>query len=481
MSVSLYEECGLYIGGDWKKGSAAAFPVINPATEEKLGESPAASAQDAEEAVVAARHGYENWRRTDPWKRADILDSVAGLMRSKTEQAARVLTMEIGKPIAQSLREWNSAIDQFVWCAGEARRLHGRTIPSRIAGARVEVVPEPIGIVAAFSPWNFPPLLMARKIAPALAAGCSVICRPSNEAPAIAMLLIQCLHEAGLPEGVVNLLIGETKPIYETLMASPDIRKISFTGSTEVGKIIIRDSAETVKRVTMELGGNAPAIFFDDIALEPALEGAISAKYANSGQVCISPDRFYVHKSILNDFVSGFVARAEKLKLGNGLDPEVQMGPLVNAKRHQASSAIVERAKADGAKILTGGKKPKEHNRGFFFEPTVMTGLDDSAPALCEENFAPIAVITPFQSEEEVWQRANASEHGLAAYLFTHDAARVRRGVEILEAGMIGVNQFALAAADAPFGGIKQSGDGREGGAEAIRDYTRVKLCHSTP
>jgi succinate-semialdehyde dehydrogenase/glutarate-semialdehyde dehydrogenase len=339
---------------------------------------------------------------------------------------------------------------------------------------------EPVGVVAAFTAWNFPAVLIARKVAPALAAGCSIIVRPSREAPGTAMLLVDCLHAAGVLPGAVNLVVGAATATYEVLMKSPVVRKVSLTGSSAVGQQMLRDAAATFKRATMELGGNAPVLVFEDANLEAILDLCVPVKFANAGQVCVTADRFYVHQSHYAKFVDGFATRARALKLGHGLEEQTQMGPLINAKRVSAMEAIVADARKRGGRIVAGGERPPDKNKGFFYAPTVIADLPDEALALAEENFGPIAAITSFASDEEVFARANATELGLAAYAFTQDAKRMRKAVAELEAGMVGINSFALAAAEAPFGGIKASGMGREGGEEGLNDYLNVKLAQMT-
>jgi succinate-semialdehyde dehydrogenase/glutarate-semialdehyde dehydrogenase len=474
----MYGAFGLFIDGSWSGAPTGALTEISdPATNEVLGVVPAATTDDTHAAIDAAKRAFENWKETPAWTRADLIHRVADVMAARAAEAGRQITLETGKPLAQSGREWGLAVDQFRWYAEEARRIYGRIVESRVPGGRFEVSHEPVGVVAAFTAWNFPAALIARKVAPALAAGCSVIVRPSVEVPGVAMIMFDCIREAGIPAGVANLLIGPTANTYKPIMASPVVRKVSLTGSTQVGQQMIRDSAETVKRVSMELGGNAPMIVFDDADLEKTLDLAVPTKYANSGQVCVTPDRFYVHESVHDSFVEGFAKRASALKLGHGLKNDTQMGPLINQRRLTAIEGIVEDARSRGGKIVTGGKRPAELNSGFFFEPTVITNLPDDALALAEENFGPIAAITPFTSRDEVFERANASEMGLSAYVFTRDAGRAREAIETLSAGMVGVNSFALAAAEVPFGGIKASGMGREGGVEGILDYSNVKLA----
>ncbi len=477
----MYESMGLFIGGTWRKASSGeSFAVRDPATGDVLGTAPAASADDTKEAITAASLGLKAWRSTPAWTRADILHACATVMTARSAQAARCMTLETGKPIAQARREWALSIDQFRWHAEEARRIYGRVVESRAPGGRIEVSHEPVGVVAAFTAWNFPAVLIARKVAPALAAGCAVIVRPSREVPGTAMIMVDCLREAGVPAGVIHLVTGSTDATYGPIMDSATVRKVSLTGSTSVGQQMIRDAAKTLKRVSMELGGNAPVIVFDDVALDVVLDMCVAVKFANAGQVCVTGDRFYVHDSLHDRFVEGFAARAKALKLGHGLDETTQMGPLINERRVAAMEAIVADARAKGGRIVTGGGKPASQNTGYFFEPTVISGLPDDAKALAEENFGPIAAITPFLTPDEVYDRANATELGLSAYVFTREPKRMREAVARLEAGMVGVNSFALAAAEAPFGGIKASGMGREGGSEGIHDYLNVKLAQMT-
>lgn len=472
---------GQLIAGNWRLGNSADMvKSVDPATEEVLYQFPAASAQDTEAAIVAASSAFALWRKTPGWTRADILHKCANIMVSRAEEAARQITLEAGKPLAQARREWQLSIDQFRWYAEEARRISGQIIESRAPGGRIEVHHEPVGVVAAFTAWNFPAVLIARKVAPALAAGCTIIVRPSRETPGTAAILLDCLVQAGVPAGVVNLVVGPTATTYDVLMKSSVIRKVSLTGSSVVGQQMLRDAAQTFKRATMELGGNAPVIVFDDASLDATLDIVVAVKFANAGQVCVTGDRFYVHESLYAKFVDGFAARARALKLGHGLDETTQMGPLINSKRVAAIDAIVGDARKRGARIVTGGERPSDRNKGFFYAPTVIADIPDDALALADENFGPIAAITSFKSDDEVYLRANATELGLSAYAFTQNARRMRETVARLEAGMVGINSFALAAAEAPFGGIKASGMGREGGSEGIHDYLNVKLAQMT-
>ncbi len=472
----MYEHFGLFIGGAWQSAaSGQTAPVFSPVTEQPLGQAPVAGVADTEAAIAAATAGFAAWKAKAAFDRADALHAIADEMRRRTDEAARMISLETGKPIAQSGREWGLSIDQFRWFAEEARRIYGRIIESRVPDGRFEVHHQPVGIAAAFTAWNFPAALVARKVAPALAAGCSVIVRPSSQTPGVAMVMIDCCRAGGLPDGTVNLVVGPTVATYAPIMADKRVRKVSLTGSTRVGQQMIRDAAATLKKVSMELGGNAPVIIYDDADLEGALNLAVPTKFANAGQVCVTGDRFYVHDSLHDAFVSGFVARANAIKLGDGLDPSVAMGPLINAGRLAAMEKIVAGAVKAGATLATGGSRAAGFNAGHFFEPTVLTGCTDDMAVMAEENFGPIAAISRFASDDDVLARANASDMGLSAYAFTSSPKRARRTVAELKAGMVGINSFAMAASEAPFGGTNFSGMGREGGIEAIRDYLDIK------
>lgn len=472
----MYARFGLFIAGEWRASvSGATAPVFSPVTEQSLGECPVASVADTGAALGAAAQGFTAWAATPAFDRADALHRIADEMLRRTDEAARMISLETGKPIAQAGREWGLSIDQFRWYAEEARRIYGRIVESRVPGGRFEIHHEPVGIVAAFTAWNFPAALIARKVAPALAAGCAIIVRPSSQTPGVAMVMVDCCRAGGLPPGAVNLVVGSTDATYAPLMTSKAVRKVSLTGSTRVGQQMIRDAAATLKKVSMELGGNAPVIVHDDADLEACLNAAVPTKFANAGQVCVTGDRFYVHDSLHDAFVDGFVKRAQAIRLGDGLDPSVGMGPLINGARLAEMEKIVAGAVAAGAKIATGGQRAGGFNAGHFYEPTVLTGCTDDMAVMAEENFGPIAAISRFHSEDEVLARANASDMGLSAYAFTQSPARARRTVSALKAGMVGINSFAMAASEAPFGGTNHSGMGREGGTEGIRDYLDVK------
>jgi succinate-semialdehyde dehydrogenase/glutarate-semialdehyde dehydrogenase len=474
----MYQSFGLFINGRWRGASdGGTAPVLSPVTERPVGQAPQATRADTEEALESAARGLSAWRARSAFERADALHAIADEMIRRRDEATRMISTETGKPIAQSEREWGLSVDQFRWYAEEARRIYGRIVESRVPGGRFEVTREPVGIAAAFTAWNFPAALIARKAAPALAAGCSILIRPSGQTPGVAMVMVDCMRAGDLPDGAVSLLVGPTETTYQPIMAAKAVRKVSLTGSTRVGQQMIRDAAETVKKVSMELGGNAPLIVFEDADLELALNVAVPTKYANAGQVCVTPDRFFVHESLHDDFVAGFVTRAKALKVGDGLDPSVQMGPLINARRLSEIEAIVAEAVAAGARVAAGGSRSNAFNAGHFHEPTVLTDVTDDMRVFDEENFGPIAAITRFAGDEEAFDRANASDMGLSAYAFTRSPKRARAVVATLKAGMVGINSFALAASEAPFGGTNHSGMGREGGSEGINDYLDTKLA----
>jgi succinate-semialdehyde dehydrogenase/glutarate-semialdehyde dehydrogenase len=472
----MYENFGLFIGGAWVKPTATA-EVMSPVTEKSIGAAPAATLDETKAALDAAASALAPLREMGGFARADAMHRIADEMIRRTDEAAQMLSTETGKPIAQSGREWGLAIDQFRWYAEEARRIYGRIMETRVPGGRFEVTKEAVGVVGAFTAWNFPASLPARKLAPALAAGCPVVLRPSSQTPGTAMIMVDCIRAGGLPEGAINLVVGSTANTYAPIMADARVRKVSLTGSTRIGQQMIRDAADTVKKVSMELGGNAPVIVYEDANLEAALDVSVATKYANAGQVCVTGDRFFVHESLHDAFVEGFVRRAKAIKLGDGLDASVGMGPLINERRLNEIDAIVQDAVKAGAKLETGGQRAPGFNEGHFYEPTVLTCVTDDMKVFAEENFGPIAAITTFKDEDEVLARANASEMGLSAYAFTTSHERARKTVGALKAGMVGINSYALAASEAPFGGTNFSGLGREGGPEGIEDYLETKLA----
>ncbi|GBD44411.1 Alpha-ketoglutaric semialdehyde dehydrogenase [bacterium HR40] len=469
----------LLIGGEWREAaSGATLTILDPATEEPVTIAPQAGREDTQRAIEAAHAAFASWRRTPPWERSRLLREAARLLATRSEEVARQLTLEVGKPIAQSRAEVQAAVECIDWYADEARRIYGESLPGRAPGQRFETQYEPVGVVAAFTAWNFPVVLQARKIAPALAAGCTVVCRPAEEGTGAVALLVRCFLDAGLPAGVVNMLTGLPQEISETVMDSELVRKVSFTGSIPVGQYLIRRSADTVKRISMELGGHAPVIVHEDVDVEQVAKASVAGKFRNAGQVCVSPTRFFVHRRLKDAFVAHFVAEARKLRLGHGLDPATDVGPLINRRRLAFIEKLVDDTRRDGACLVLGGGRPAGMNRGFFFEPTVFDDVPDEARAMREEPFGPIALISPFDSFEEAIARANALPYGLAAYTFTNSLRLARRTIDALETGIVGVNTFVAATAEMPFGGVKHSGFGRENGRQGILDYLNVKFAN---
>lgn len=472
----MYENYGLLIRNEWRPAAAGGvIDVFSPATEERLGTVPASTEADEAQAVDAASEAFASWRAVAAWDRAAILRRAADIMRERVAHIGRVMSTETGKPTAEAAAEVRASADQFEWYGEEAKRVYGQTIPGRNADERLTVVYQPVGPCLALTAWNFPMLLPARKIAAALAAGCTVVLRPASEAPGSAMEIGRALIDAGLPAGCLSILTGNAMPMVSRLIASPVIRKVSLTGSVPVGREILRNAAEGIKKVTMELGGHAPVIIHSDFDPVAAAEKLAATKFRNCGQVCISPSRFYVHRSIAAAFEETFAAYAEKLVVGNGTDAGINMGPMIRARSLHSAEALVADALEKGARLLAGGKRPAHLKKGHFLEPTVFADVPDNARIMSEEPFAPIAPIAAFDSFDEVIARANATEFGLAAYVFTRDSALAAETSEALEAGMVGINETLLATAEAPFGGTRQSGFGREGGSLGILDYLNPK------
>lgn len=472
----MYKDLSLYIDGDWcAAANGATRPVTDPATEDTLGTIADASQADLDRALDAAARGFRMWRHTGTWDRAKTLRKVADLIRERTDEIATLMSLETGKPLAEAKGETGGAADQFEWYSEETKRIYGQVIESRTNDSRMAVIYQPVGVVAAFSAWNFPALLPARKIGAALAAGCSIIIKPAGETPACCAALVQACHDAGVPPGVINMVTGKSDLIARHLIASPVVTKVSVTGSIPVGKQILHLAADGVKKVSMELGGHGPVIVFGDVDAEKAAETCAATKFRNCGQVCISPTRFYVHESKYDAFAARFAEVANSLKVGRGLDDGVHMGPMANRRGLDGVIELVEDARQRGAEILAGGSVPREPNRGFFFEPTVLGRVPDEARVMVEEPFGPVAPLTTFTGYDEVIERANSLPFGLAGYVFSNDLGTATRAYEDLEVGMVGVNEMLLATAEAPFGGIKESGMGREGGSLGIHDYLEPK------
>ena len=470
-----YDKLQLFIDGEWiDPGKRKTQPVINPATGESIGTLPHATNDDLDRAIAAAEKGFALWRRTSPYDRSKVLRKAADLMRERVEHIATQLTLEEGKTIGEARIEVLASADTFDWYAEEGRRSYGRIVPTRVAGQRHLVMKEPVGVVAAFTPWNFPALTPARKIAGALGAGCSCILKPAEETPSTPLAMARALADAGLPAGVLNIMFGVPSEVSRYLIASPAIRKITFTGSTAVGKELVKLAADGMKRTTMELGGHAPVIVFDDVDPIKVAAACVPFKFRNSGQVCISPTRFYVHEAVHDKFVDAFTDMAKALKIGNGLDADSKMGPLANGRRVEAMDRLIADARKHGAGLRTGGERVG--NAGNFWQPTVLTDVPNDARMMNEEPFGAVAIINRFKDFDEMVGQANRLPYGLAAYAFTqsnHNAAAIG---EALESGMVGINNFMISMPEAPFGGVKESGHGSEGGIEGLEAYLSTKL-----
>jgi succinate-semialdehyde dehydrogenase/glutarate-semialdehyde dehydrogenase len=468
--MTQYPTLKLLIGGEWK--TAAGAPVINPANESVLGTVPHATHADLDAALAAAEAGFVVWRRTSPAKRAEIILRAVGLMRERVEEMAVAMTLEQGKPIAQSRLEILRGCDIIEWDAQEGRRVYGRVIPSE-PGMRHTVLRQPVGVVAAFSPWNFPMSSPARKVGGALSAGCSIILKASEETPAGAYQLAQAFVDAGLPPGVLNLVFGNPAEISGYLIPQPAVRLVTFTGSIPIGKHLAEMAGRHMKPAIMELGGHAPVIVCDDV--DPVATAALSTtgKSRNAGQVCVSPTRFFVEDAVYDRFATSFGEKAAALKLGDGLDPSNQMGPLANPRRLEAMETLVADAVAKGARVLSGGARVG--NRGYFFPLTVLADVPDNARAMNEEPFGPLALVSRVRNVDEAIQKANSLPFGLAAYAFTRSAKTVDQLSDGVEVGNLSINHFTASFAETPFGGVKDSGYGREGGTEGLACYTVVK------
>lgn len=472
----MYERFGLFIDNEWRAASdEGTHAVQSPVTGLEVGRIPSATQRDVDSALASAEDGLKTWRTTPAWTRAGTLRHAADFLRERIDVIARLISTETGKPLAESRGEANAAADQFEWYAEEAKRVYGQTIPGRTPDDRLTVIYQPVGVCLSLSAWNFPALLPARKIAAALAAGCSIIARPASEAPGACFAIAQALRDAGLPPGALTVLTGDPAALSEALIASPVVRKVSLTGSVPVGKRILELCAAGIKKVTMELGGHAPVIVHADADPALAAEKIAAAKFRNCGQVCISPSRFYVHESIREDFERAFAAYADGLVVGDGLEDGVTMGPMIRERGVTGAISLIEDAVSQGARVLAGGRRPPQFNAGNFLEPTVLTEVPDTALIMRDEPFAPVAPIATFTELDDVLSRANSVPFGLAAYVFTHDAALGELTAEGLQVGMVGINESLLATAEAPFGGIKESGFGREGGSLGIKDYLEPK------
>lgn len=466
-----------YIGGEWQAAdSDATFEVFDPATGESLGTVPKMGAAETARAIDAAQAAWAGWRMKTAKERAAILRRWFDLVIANSDDLALILTTEQGKPLAEAKGEIAYAASFIEWFAEEGKRVAGDTLPTPDANKRIVVVKEPIGVCAAITPWNFPAAMIARKVGPALAAGCPIVVKPAESTPFSALAMAFLAERAGVPKGVLSVVIGDPKAIGTEITSNPIVRKLSFTGSTAVGRLLMAQSAPTVKKLTLELGGNAPFIVFDDADLDAAVEGAIASKYRNNGQTCVCTNRFFVHERVYDAFADKLAAAVSKLKVGRGTESGATLGPLINEAAVKKVESHIADALAKGTSLMTGGKR---HALGHgFFEPTVLTGVKPDMDVAKEETFGPLAPLFRFASEEELVRLANDTEFGLAAYLYSRDIGRVWRVAEALEYGMVGINTGLISNEVAPFGGVKQSGLGREGSHYGIDDYVVIKyLC----
>jgi succinate-semialdehyde dehydrogenase/glutarate-semialdehyde dehydrogenase len=474
-SPLLREAC--YIDGEWVKAdSGETIPVTNPATDEVLGTVPNCGAAEAKRAVEAANRAWPAWRAKTAKERASILRRWYELIMANQEELARLLTLEQGKSLAEARGEIAYGASFIEWYAEEGKRLYGDVIPGHMADKRIVVLKQPIGVAAAITPWNFPNAMITRKAGPALAAGCPIVLKPAAETPFSAIALAVLAEEAGLPKGIFNVLTGKASAIGGELTSNPIVRKLSFTGSTEIGRLLMRQSAETIKKLSLELGGNAPFIVFDDADVDAAVVGAMASKYRNSGQTCVCSNRLYVQSGVYDEFVEKLAAAAAKLKVGSGLEAGTEQGPLINMAAVEKVEQHIADATGKGAKILAGGKR--HALGGTFFEPTVLANVTQDMLVAHEETFGPLAPVIRFETEEETIAMANDSEFGLASYFYSNNLSRVWRVAEAIESGMVCVNSGILSTEVAPFGGVKQSGLGREGSRYGIDEYVEMKyLC----
>ncbi|KRB26001.1 MULTISPECIES: NAD-dependent succinate-semialdehyde dehydrogenase [Mesorhizobium] len=471
----MYPDVRLHIDGSWRPARGGrTMPVINPATEAELGSLAHAGIDDLDEALAAAAKGFDAWRRVSPFDRSRLMRKAADILRERNEHIATLMTLEQGKPIAESRMEAFAAADIIDWFAEEARRAYGRIVPARLEGVSQSVVKEPVGPVAAFTPWNFPLNQAVRKLSAALAAGCSIIIKGPEETPASPAELVRAFVDAGLPDGVLNLVYGTPSEISAYLIPHPVIRKISFTGSTPVGKQLASLAGLHMKRATMELGGHAPVIVLPDADLDRAARVMVASKFRNAGQICVAPTRFLVDRAVYDDFVGRFAEATSRIKVGDGFAEGTTMGPLANPRRVQAMEELVHDAVQKGAELVTGGKRIG--NSGYFFEPTILSGVGTDARAMNEEPFGPLALMTPVSGLDEALAEANRLNYGLAAYGFTRSAASAAKMSSGIASGMVSINHYGLALPEVPFGGINDSGNGTEGGTDALESYLNSKF-----
>ncbi|KPG85027.1 MULTISPECIES: NAD-dependent succinate-semialdehyde dehydrogenase [Pseudomonas] len=470
-----YDPLYLFIDGQWLTAQdRATAAVVNPATGEEIGQVPLATAEDLDHALEVARLSFDQWRQTVPDQRAKILKRAADLILERAPQIAAQMTLEEGKPLRESLDEVTRAAEYFEWFAESARRIDGRVVPANRPGVLQLVKRQAIGPVAAFTPWNFPAITPARKLSAALAAGCSVVLKPGEESPSTALALARALDDAGLPKGVLQVVFGVPDQVSSHLIASPIIRKVTFTGSVPIGRLLSARAAEGVKPITLELGGHGPVLVFADADIEKAAVEGVANRFRGTGQVCISSTRFLIQREAYAEFVEHFVAATQALKIGDGMDPQTQVGPLANPRQLAKMEQLIADAVEKGARVLAGGEALP--GAGFFFQPTVLADVPMNARVMHEEPFGPIAILMPFDELSDGLQEANRLPYGLSAYAFTSNARTAIDVADGLEAGMIGINQYRIVATELPFGGMKESGHGSEGGIEGIEHYLTNKF-----
>lgn len=469
------------IGSDWVSAPGEEIVVTNPATDEAITSVPNGGASEARRAIAAAAEALDGWKSRTAADRGRILRRIAALMLERQESLAELMTREQGKPLAEARGEIAYAASFIDWAAEEGKRLYGELVPASAENKRILVLRQPVGVTAGIAPWNFPAAMITRKLGPALAAGCTMVIKPAEQTPLSAIALAEIALEAGLPPGVMNVVTGDSAAIGGEIFSNPTVRKVSFTGSTEVGKVLIKQSAQNVTRLSLELGGHAPFLVFDDADVKAAVAGALASKYRNMGQTCVCPNRFYVQEGIYDEFVAGLSEAVEELRIGSGLEEGVQVGPLIDDAAIEKVERHVSDALDKGAQLRTGGKRARPSGLADrFFQPTIVEGFTQDMALACEETFGPVSPLRRFTHEEEAIEMANDSPYGLASYFFTRDASRLMRVAEKLEYGIVGANDGAPSTAQAPFGGVKQSGIGREGGHYVMHEYTEIKYVSWT-
>jgi len=467
----------LYIDGEWVNSqSGKTFEVINPATEENLATIPFANGADANLAIKSAQKGFDIWKNTNAFERGKFLKKVADKLRLKASEFAITTTKESGKPLAEATGEWMIAADLFEWFGEEAKRTYGTVIPANRNNKRMQVIWQSIGVVGVITAWNFPVWNLARPWGAALAAGCSLVVKPSEETPLTAILLAELLEKEGLPKGVLNLIVGDAPEIGDALMDAPEIKKVHFVGSTRVGKLLMDKASKTNTKLSLELGGNAPVVIFPDVDVKQIAAASVLAKFRNCGQVCLSPQRFIVHQDIYEEFTQEAAKIVANYNVGNGLEDTSQVGPLINKKQQDHIQKLIVASVKEGAKILAGGEAHQENGKGYFFKPTLLSNITKNTPVFKEEIFGPILPVTSFKSTDEAIELANTTEYGLAAYIWTNDLNIAIKVSENIDFGIVGINEWAPHGTEAPFGGMKQSGQGSELGHDGVFEYMEKKL-----